>query len=586
MNDPSRAAPTSGASRPDDASEPGASLFVWVVWALMLLAAGAYVVAFGPEFPIWDDFGFAPVLAGEQPMDLAWLWGWSNEHRYPLAKFLLVTAFKATDFDLRAGMFLSVVALGALALEMIWVAGRLRGATRYTDAFFPVACLNWGHFAAFSWSSVFELVCAPVIGGAFLLLILRPGRPTFSRAAIAAAAMALLPLCGAGGLALVPALSFWFWGSAVSHWRSARSGGRRRALGIAALTAPTLVLSALYFRGFQRPPHHSPSGGFLASLRTTLEFLSLGFGPAAKDLWPFSCWVVPCLLGFSAAILLVAGVRHPEERLRAWGLLAFLAATASLALGLGWGRSGMGALAGLEARYTSMPIPTLCGVYLGCELFAGPAGRRLVPMCLLLSATCALWGNTRLGIKHGEETAAKSAAFRRDLRAGLPAYILVNRHTPFLHPSQDDLLSCMMMLHRAGIRPFRDLRVNPPFREVEVPLTPSRVSLLEWEAGAAHVTGNDPWLSFVLPHAGYVAGIRVRYWHSNATQTSSHFKLGWMRPGQAEFPEGQSYANWALRTGPDRETTVWLGETIGAFRIQPDNQACEFRISGLTLLVP
>ena len=56
-------------------------------------------------------------------------------------------------------------------------------------------------------------------------------------------------------------------------------------LGVLALISPALVLCLLYFQGFERPPHHSPSAGVEASLRTTLEFLSLGFGPAAKDLW-------------------------------------------------------------------------------------------------------------------------------------------------------------------------------------------------------------------------------------------------------------------------------------------------------------
>ena len=586
MDYPSRVAPRSGPSAPDDSPEPGAGLFVWGVWAVMLLAAGAYVVAFGPEFPIWDDFGFAPVLVGEQPMDLAWLWAWVNEFRFPLTKLLLVAAFKATGSDFRAGMFLSVAALGVLALGMIRVARRLRGATRYTDAFFPIACLNWGHFEAFSWSSVFCHVCPSAIGGAILLLTLKPGRPSTSRAAGVAAAMALLPLCGAGGLAFVPALSFWFWGSAASRWRSGEPGGRRRALAVVALTVPTLVLCALYFQGFRRPPNVDRSGGLVASLRTTLQFLSLGFGPAAKDLWPSSCWVVPCLLAYSAAVLLVALARRPEERLRALGLLGFLGATTSLALGIGWTRSGMGDRAGFQFRYTSMPILTLCGVYLATEMFAGPAVRRLIAMCLLLSATGALWSNTRLGIEHGEETATRAAAFRRDIRAGVPAYMLVNRYTPFLHPSQDDLPRFMTMLRRAGIRPFADLRENPRFREEEIPLTPTKVELLDWVDGVAHVNGADPWLIFALPHPRYVAGIRVRYSHSNDNRTSSHFKAGWRRADQREFSAVQTYANWALPTGPDHETTVWVGETIGAFRIQPDNQPCEFRISGVTLLLP
>ncbi len=566
----------------DDVAEPGACPFVWGVWALMLLAAAGYVVAFGPEFPIWDDYGFAPVLAGAQPMDLAWLWAWANEFRFPLTKLVLVTAIRASGFDFRAGMFLSVAALGTLAAGLIGAARGLRGGTRYSDAFFPVACLNWGHFAAFSWCSVFGLVCPSAIGGGVLLLSLRRGRPTLA----AAAALSLLPLCGASGLALVPALSLWFWGSAASHWRSGEPGGRRRALGILAMAAPAVVLSALYFQGYRRPPHHSPWGGSAASVRTALEFLSLGFGPAARELWPFSCWVVPLLLATSAAVLLAAWSRRPEQRPRALSLLAFQAAATTLALVIGWGRSGMGDHAGFQDRYTSMPVLALCGVYLTCATFGGPALRRLVPMGLLLASASTLWGNTVLGIRHGRETAARAAAFRRDLRAGVPGYLLVARHTPFLHPSQDELLRSMLLLRQAGIRPYRSLRADVPLREIEVPATPSSVSLLEWDGRVARVTGVDPWLTFVISPPRYVAGIRLRYSHSNSTGTSSHFKAGWRRFDQGEFAADRCYTNWGLPTGDDRETTVWVGETIAGFRIQPDNQPCEFKIARLSLLVP
>ena len=567
-------------------SEPGARAFVWVVWGLMMVAAAGYVVAFGPEFPLWDDYGMAPVLAGRQAMDLEWLWAWSNEFRYPLTKFLMVSSIKATGNDFRAGMFLSVATLGALAIGLAWAARQIRGGSRYTDAFFPIVCLNWGHYAAFSWCSVFGLVGPSTLGGGVAVLTLGRGRPTWRRAVAASVLMALLPLCGASGIALVPGLSFWFWGLAVSHWRSRELKGSRRALGVLALLLPTLVLCLLYFRGFERPPNHSPSGGVEASIRTTLQFLSFGFGPAAQDFWPIGGWVAPLLVGFAAMALVGAWTRRPEDRLRTLALLGFLAASTSLALGIGGARSGMGVLAGFQDRYTSMPILGLCAVYLVSEVAGGAIARRLIPMALLLSVTALLGGNTRLGLEHGREVAAKSAAFRSDLKAWVPVSELVRRHTPFLHPSQDELRKSMLMLHESKIRPYRDLRMDPTFREVEVPLTPSKVTLLRWSDGVARAFGVDPWLTFQLPQPQYVAGLRIRYSHSNPTRTSSHFKAAWGRVDQPEFPKEQTYANWSLPTGPDRETTVWIGDTIGAFRIQPDNQPCEFRISGLTLLVP
>jgi len=510
-------------SPPGDAPEPGAALFVWGVWAAMSLAAVGFVAAFGADVPISEDFGYVPVLTGERPLTVGWLWSWVNEFRFPLTKLVLVAAFRLTGLDFRAGLYLSVASLGLVALGLILAARR--------DAFFPLVCLNWGHHTCFLWNSAFVFVGSTALGtGLLLLIVRRGGRPSAATAAAAAVGFSLLPLVGPMGLAFMPALAVWLGSVAASHGRSGGRSGRLRGLGIAALSAPGLALAVLYFRGFERPPHHSPPGGPADVARTTLQFLSLGFGPAAADLWPLSGVAVPCLLVLATALLLRAWAARPEERPRALGLLAFLAATVSLALGLGWGRSGMGEVAGFQGRYSPLPVPTLCAVYLAVELYAGPAARRFVLTGLLLSTTAVLWGNTAPGLKHGRENAAEAASIRRDVREGLPAYLVVKRHTPFLHPSHDELGPPMAMLKKAGVGPFRFLKDNPAFTEEPVPLTPSQVRLLTWKDGTAHVTGVEPWVTFALPQPRYVAGIRLRYTHANRTATSAHFKIAWKRP--------------------------------------------------------
>lgn len=560
--------------------EPGGTVFVLGVWGVMLLGAALFVAVFGAEFPISEDYGYVPAVTGEEPLTLGWLWSWVNEFRFPLTKLVLVGAFKVAGADFRAGLFLSVAVLGILALGMVVAARRLRGGTRYTDAVFPLICLNWGHHACFLWSSAFIFVFSTAVVSGLLLLIV--GRRTVTTAA----GLWLLPLCGPMALAFMPALLIWVWLAAVLEWRLGERKGRVRGALMVALTVPAMVLAALYFRGYQRPPHHSPPGGLWDVSRTLLQYLSLGFGPAAAKLWPVSGAVVPCLLVVAVVVLMRAWVARPEERLRALGLLAFLGGTLSLAVGLGWGRSGMGEAAGFQDRYSPLAIPTLCGIYFALELYAALAVRRFVLMGMLLLATAMLWGNAEAGLKHGEEVAAESASFRKDIGEGLPAYVVVKRHTPFLHPSQEALERPMAMLKRAGVGAFRFLRDNPPFREVEVPLTPSEVRLLRWENGKAEVTGVDPWISFKVAKPGYVAGIRLRYSHSNRTATSAHFKVAWKRPGEAQYPAGQDYSIWALPTGKGQEVTIWTCEEVGEFRIQPDNQPCEFEISGLWLLLP
>ena len=46
--------------------------------------------------------------------------------------------------------------------------------------------------------------------------------------------------------------------------------------------APALLVSAVYLRGYERPPHHASGGGVAEVLKTALQFLSVGFGPPAE----------------------------------------------------------------------------------------------------------------------------------------------------------------------------------------------------------------------------------------------------------------------------------------------------------------
>ena len=162
-------------------------------------------------------------------------------------------------------------------------------------------------------------------------------------------------------------------------------------------------------------------------------------------------------------------------------------------------------------------------------------------------------------------------------------YRVIRDFAPLLHPSEDELTAVLPQLRAAEIGLFRLLRPDPPFREVELPLEPTSVRLARWDRGTAHVTGVDPSLTFKLPSALEVAGIRIRYAHSNPEGTPARFRINWGRPG-SNSAEHQ-YANWNLPTGTGRSTTVWVGEVVEGFSIQPDNQPCEFRIDSITLLL-
>ena len=134
--------------------------------------------------------------------------------------------------------------------------------------------------------------------------------------------------------------------------------------------------------------------------------------------------------------------------------------------------------------------------------------------------------------------------------------------------------------------PFGALRDSPVFRETPLPLTPTHVTLGRWDGKIFHVTGVDPQITFTLTPPRRIAGIRIDYSHSNRQGAPARFNLSWRRPGQAGYSAARRYANWNLPTGAGRSTTVWIDDTVELFRIQPDNQPCDFGIDQITLLEP
>ena len=571
------------------ASEPGARAFAWSVWGVMTLAAVALVARFGTDVPIWDDYAWVPTLVGEGPLTPGWLWEQFNEHRIPLPKLILLGVCRLAGNDVRAGMAASVVVLSAISAMLVALAGRLRGGARMSDAIFPLLLLHPGHATNLLWSNQLLQVLPTGLGAAFLIPIAR--RPTWpgpATAAVAGAGLTLLPLCGGTGLSYVPALALWLLAAAWAEARSGHPGAGRRAAVTALAAAPSLVLSALYLHGFHAGSHPVSPGGILDVARTAVQFLAGGVGAPASWAWPLSGVITLGLASLGLLLLGRAWVFQAEERPRILGLVAFLGAMTAMAGAVGWGRGWAGPLAGFQDRYVTMATPFWCWLVVVVRCYAPPSPGGLVSSTLFAVVCVLLWPNTEVGLACGERNAAAAAALARDIREGMPPYLIVRRHTPFLHPSQDEAYRLLPMLRRARIGPFGALRNAPPLIETRLPVAPTEVRLGHWDAATStvHVTGVDPQVVFRLPTPRRVAGLRIRYTHANAQGAPARFALAWKQPGQSNYVDTQRVAYWTMPTGEDRQTTVWIGDTLGEFRIQPDNQPCEFHISEIVLLEP
>ncbi len=571
-----------------------APFFVWGVWALMLLAALTFVWSYGSNVPSWDDWDMVPTFTGHQPVTLSWLWSQHNEHRVPLPRIISLGLYRFIAHDFRVGMYFNVLVMGILACSMIFAAKRLRGFNSYADAFFPLLLLNWGQGLNFIWSWQLEFFTSTVLAGIVLLLIALSGTELSRRTALGIGiCQVLLALCGAHGVALLPAIAVWLCCSAVLIIRSDKAQARRNGSLVLGMALLTLMLVPLYFIGYEKVPYHLSSPGWRATFMTCIQFLTMGFGPAVRSLWPLSGISMLCLLLLCSAILLIVVLRRPVERNRALGLFMFLGAMGSLALGLGLGRDGF------EPRYITLSVPASLCIYFVLLIYAPPKVNHVLCFILFLITSLTLWPNTRFGLAYAKDLRLHLNAFEQDMAAGVPGYQLINQYGDYLHPHHDIPTDYMPMLRQAGVGYFRFLSEDPKHGETRLPLAPTELKEVRWEEGTAYSTGASPYLVFDLPEERYVSGVRLKYTYCNAEGTCPYVALYWKSSSQRDFTSDQykkisptgDRANWCsvtwARVGePETTMDVWICDKVKQVRIHPDFKPGVFKISEIVLLVP
>jgi hypothetical protein len=569
-----------------------AAAFSWSIWAAMLLGALWFVARYSSNVPSWDDWDMVPTLTRNQPITLDWLWSEHNEHRVPVPRLLYLALNWLTVVDFRTTMYFDVIAMAAVAMAMMLVARRLRGRISLSDAFFPIIALQLGQAANLLWGWQLQFFLSVILAGVALLAIVQSGVTFTPRASgiVVGCCACLLPLCGANGLGMAPALALW--PLAIAWTPPAQGGERGRGGLLVALSVAALALTALYFVGWEPVPYHPKSYSVYQSLKTSLQFLTIGIGPAIRGWWP--AIGIATLLVFGATVIRLALVWRdaPEQRGRTLGLLLFLGALASLALGLGLGRNGF------ETRYVTLAVPAWCCVYFTWTLY--PARNlRWLPATLTCAAVLALWPNTRFGLAYAEELRGWLGGFEKDLAAGVPAHQLIHRYGPWLHPHQDIVADYLQLLRDAKVGRYRDLKEADDFGVLPVPLQPMEAEQLEWRDSTARVEGPKPALLFQLPGDRYVEGIRLRYQYASDDGTLPYIGIRWKPSSQSEFVPARYYkysptgdrANWkqgAWTRLNDSVTTltIWIGDTVQQVGITPDFRPATFRIAELSLLVP
>jgi hypothetical protein len=575
---------------------PTGAVIAWGTWAAMLLAALLFVSRYGSNVPSWDDWDMIPVLTRHQPVTWDWLWSQHNEHRVPLPRLVFLGLDRLLGVDMRVTMYFDVLLMAAVAAAMITTAVRLRGRPSAVDAFFPMALLSLGQAANLLWGWQLQFFASVVIACLALLAIVRvgAGMPPTRAALVVGLCTILLPLCGANGLAMVPALAAWPLALAIlPHSWTASKIARGNRIMLLAFGLLALALTAFYLFGWHRVPYHPKSQSVLQTLMTALKALTIGLGPATRDIWPLSGLLALGVMSASALLLVRVWREQVAERVRAGGLLIFLLALSALALALGLGRNGF------ETRYITLTLPVWCGVAFIWLLY-GKSARFGVPAALACAALVALAGNTSFGLKYARELRGQLGSFERDMATGVPLHLLLHRYGSWLHPHQDVPGRYLPMLRDAGVGGYTSLREDSTMHALPLDLRPTATSELVWRRDStARVQGSDPRLVFDLPGERFVTGLRLRYRYRSDDGNLPYIAIQWKRDSQREFDHERYYkysptgdhANWKRGTWDtihDSATTmtVWICDTVHQLAITPDFRPAVFRIVELSLLEP
>lgn len=453
-----------------------APAFVWMVLGVLFLAALAFVGTYAGAVPQRDDLEWANVIAPGQWPSAEWWWSPFNEHRIPLPRvFFLALAW--TTGDIRSGMFFDVLVLAGLASAMVLAARRLRGRTSYADACFPLLWLSVGNAENLLMMHQVSLVVPTAITSLLLLFVCTDPRPPALGRSLGIGLCVLgLPLCGAPGLTVAPPLLLWcLYAGRRAQSGSGGSGGSggtpsQRAAGrvLFAAAGLTAALLVFYFVDFDNPARTAYLLEPLGVLRQAWMFLSLGFGPAAREAWPVSGWLCGALL---TAVLLILGqvlVRRPAERLRALGILAVGAGIFSMAVSTGIARGNQDPFAGFALRYVTLPTPWLCCAALTFALYPPRAVGRFLGVTIFSATLLACMENARIGVEFGRRRAEQDFQFRDAIRRGFTVRELAITFWQDYYGNPQDLEDRLERLRLARFGPMAD--AQPTIEALPIPM--------------------------------------------------------------------------------------------------------------------
>lgn len=420
-------------------------------WLILSAAAAAFVARYGAAVPTGDDWELLPAVAGVVTVGPAWSWRQDHEWREPLPRLAVVGLLRATGGALHGPKLAGVALLSAAAWWLMAASRAARGRASWTDAFYPLALLHWGHARPLQQIAYFDYALTAALLSLVLAVALRTrGRIDRRGAWLGGGALLALPLSGALGEAAAPPIALWL---AWSGWTARRTdrGAGTVSLGLVAVAAAVWLA---YLVGYRWPAEVPPPPGPGAAARTALQVVAMALGPAGRAGWPATPVLVLLAVG-AGAVAAGAALRFREPRPAGAGVLAVLGSVLLAAAAIGFGRSGFGREFGLMDRYVTAAVPLLCAAYAALDLHgASPARIPLqAGLCLLMFALLPV--NARDGLGKAKLAEVRDRRLADDVATGMSERELSARHWHYYSRGEGRFLAMLAIARRSGLAPFR-----------------------------------------------------------------------------------------------------------------------------------
>lgn len=376
-------------------------------WSALTVLNVGYVGLFGANLPYVDDFHLLTVLSGYHPATWEWFWHETvNEHRFPVARALMLGLARLSGNDVRVTSMASAVLLSLAGLMAVLALRRERGRASLWDLTPLVFAMSWIHWWHFMQASGIFLVTflflTVVVLSAIHLRFWNSWRATIA----VAPALVLLPVNG--GLGFIAGTAFLPYVAYCVHllWRRNRRGDRARAWALS-VTAALMIfeLAAYVATGLFTPEHtYRPPLDFGLVVRF-LQVIAMAAGTVTHlswNSWGLAIGTLTAATLIAAAALMARDLsRRPSERPRTLGYAAVCAGVALIAAAISISRADGHPMAALSYWYATGVAPLPLALYFLTQHGEATRTRRGLKATLALIALITFVSSLPIGWMRG-----------------------------------------------------------------------------------------------------------------------------------------------------------------------------------------